>query len=213
MDSALIERAKSGDEEAFRELLLIQSPKLEAMIQAKLNHSNRAVVDVDDVLQEALVAIHRALPTGDFSDEASFNAWRRRITEHRMLDAVRQKSRKKRGGDHQRVIEKLSQNGRVIDCIPAEITRASVRVRRDEEAQQVNQAIGELPTAQREATKLKYQDGRSNQSIAFMRNRSTQAVEGLLKRAKKQLLGLLGGGSDQGESIEVVCIPDSVVDF
>lgn len=196
MDSALIERAKSGDGEAFRELLLIQSPKLEAMIQAKLNHSNRAVVDVDDVLQEALVAIHRALPTGDFSDEASFNAWCRRITENRMLDAVRQQSRKKRGGDHQRVVEKLSQDGRVIDGIPAEITRASVRVRRDEEAQQVNQAIGELPTAQREATKLKYQDGRSNQSIAFILNKSTQAVEGLLKRAKKQLLGLLGGGKN-----------------
>ena len=199
MDAALIERAKSGDEDAFRELLLIQSPQLEAMIQAKLNQSNRAVVDVDDVLQEALVAIHRALPSGDFSDEASFSAWCRRITENRMLDALRQQSRKKRGGDRQRVVENLSQDGRVIDGIPAEITRASVRVRREEEAEQVNQAVGELPTAQRQATKLKYQDGRSNQSIALILDKSTQAVEGLLKRAKKQLLELLGGGKNHSE--------------
>ena len=199
MDAALIERAKSGDEDAFRELLLIQSPQLEAMIQAKLNQSNRAVVDVDDVLQEALVAIHRALPSGDFSDEASFSAWCRRITENRMLDALRQQSRKKRGGDHQRVVENLSQDGRVIDGIPAEITRASVRVRREEEAEQVNQAVGELPTAQRQATKLKYQDGRSNQSIALILDKSTQAVEGLLKRAKKQLFELLGGGKNHSE--------------
>ena len=199
MDAALIERAKTGDEDAFRELLLIQSPQLEAMIQAKLNQSNRAVVDVDDVLQEALVAIHRALPSGDFSDEASFSAWCRRITENRMLDALRQQSRKKRGGDHQRVVENLSQDGRVIDGIPAEITRASVRVRREEEAEQVKQAVGELPTAQRQATKLKYQDGRSNQSIALILDKSTQAVEGLLKRAKKQLFELLGGGKNHSE--------------
>ena len=199
MDAALIERAKTGDEDAFRELLLIQSPQLEAMIQAKLNQSNRAVVDVDDVLQEALVAIHRALPSGDFSDEASFSAWCRRITENRMLDALRQQSRKKRGGDRQRVVENLSQDGRVIDGIPAEITRASVRVRREEEAEQVKQAVGELPTAQRQATKLKYQDGRSNQSIALILDKSTQAVEGLLKRAKKQLLELLGGGKNHSE--------------
>jgi len=199
VDAALIERAKTGDEDAFRELLLIQSPQLEAMIQAKLNQSNRAVVDVDDVLQEALVAIHRALPSGDFSDEASFSAWCRRITENRMLDALRQQSRKKRGGDRQRVVENLSQDGRVIDGIPAEITRASVRVRREEEAEQVNQAVGELPTAQRQATKLKYQDGRSNQSIALILDKSTQAVEGLLKRAKKQLLELLGGGKNHSE--------------
>ena len=43
MDATLIERAKQGDEEAFRELLLTQIPSLEAMIQAKLNPTNRAV--------------------------------------------------------------------------------------------------------------------------------------------------------------------------
>ncbi|MEC8473229.1 MAG: RNA polymerase sigma factor [Planctomycetota bacterium] len=197
MDAKLIERAKQGDEEAFRELLLKQIPSLEAMIQAKLNPANRAVVDVDDILQESLVAIHRSLPSGEFEDEVSFNAWCRRITENRLLDAVRQQSRKKRGGDRRRIVDKSSQDERVMDAIPAKGTRASVRVRREEAAQEVNQAIGELPTAQREATKLKYHDGRSNQSIAIILEKSTQAVEGLLKRAKKQLFGLLGGGEDQ----------------
>ena len=91
------------------------------------------------------------------------------------------------------VVEKT---GRKVEHKVQDMTTTVTRGAK-EAAQEVNQAIGELPTAQREATKLKYHEGRSNQSIAIILEKSTQAVEGLLKRAKKQLFGLLGGGEDQ----------------
>ena len=112
-----------------------------------------------------------------------------------MLDCIRRESRKKRGGDLRRQVDVASTNRAGIDLLPTNETRASMKAVRRENAEAVHEALKELPTAQRDATRLKYLEGRNNRSIALLLKKSTQAVDGLLKRAKARLAEMLSKAS------------------
>ena len=78
-----------------------------------------------------------------------------------------------------------------VEQLEGSETKASVKLRRLEEADIIREAMAELPSVQRKATEMKYLDGRNNHSIALFLSKSTQAVDGLLKRAKAKLKALL----------------------
>lgn len=188
---ARLGRAKIGDAQAFRELILAEAPAIESFVNARLATQHQKTIGVDDVLQETLLAIHRNLQKAEFDSKQSFSSWCIRISENRMLDLVRQSRRKKRGGNMNRLSDGPNDGHRIAEQLPGNETKASVKLRRQEEADVVRKALDELPTVQRNATELKYLDDRNNQSIARILNKSTQAVEGLLKRAKAKLRRIL----------------------
>ncbi len=186
-----ITRAKDGDKDAFRELILTEAPAIESFIKSRLSVSNHRVVDVDDVLQETFLSIHRDLSDAHFDSKQSFSNWCIRISENRMLDMVRRSKRKKRGGDMNRLDGDCQDGPGFVDQLEGGETKASVKLRRLEEADIIREAMAELPSVQRKATEMKYIDGRNNRSIALFLNKSSQAVDGLLKRAKAKLKALL----------------------
>lgn len=192
-----IAQAQAGDKDAFRELILAEAPAIEAFIHAQLSAQCQTSIGVDDVVQETFLAIHRDLPKAEFDSQQAFCSWCIRISENRMLDLVRRHKRKKRGGDRKRVSDASTDGPGIVDQLAGRETKASVKLRRKEEAAVVREALAELPTVQRKATELKYLDDRNNQSIALLLNKSTQAVEGLLKRAKAKLRNLLHKGSEK----------------
>ena len=187
----LMSLAQQGDQDAVRELLLLESPRLETFIEKKLGTKHQASVGVDDVLQESFIAICQGLSKAQIEDAKSFTNWCYRVAENRMLDCIRRESRKKRGGDLRRQVDAASTNRAGIDLLPTDETRASMKAVRRENAEAVHEALKELPTAQRDATRLKYLEGRNNRSIALLLKKSTQAVDGLLKRAKARLAEML----------------------
>lgn len=187
----LMSLAQRGDQDAVRELLLLESPRLETFIEKKLGTKHQASVGVDDVLQESFIAICQGLSKVQIEDAKSFTNWCYRVAENRMLDCIRRESRKKRGGDLRRQVDVASTNRAGIDLLPTNETRASMKAVRRENAEAVHEALKELPTAQRDATRLKYLEGRNNRSIALLLKKSTQAVDGLLKRAKARLAEML----------------------
>ena len=148
---------------------------------------------IDDVVQETFLSIHRDLSKADFDSKQSFSTWCIRISENRMLDLVRRGKRKKRGGDMNRLDDGGQDGPGFIEQLQGSETKASVKLRRLEEAEAIREAMAELPSVQRKAAQMKYLDGRNNQSIALLLSKSTQAVDGLLKRAKAKLKDLLQG--------------------
>ncbi|MEC8554056.1 MAG: RNA polymerase sigma factor [Planctomycetota bacterium] len=186
-------RAKDGDKDAFRELILAEAPAIESFISSRLSMAHQRVVGVDDVVQETFVSIHRDLSKAHFDSQRSFSNWCIRISENRMLDMVRRNKRKKRGGDMRQLDDDCQDGPGFVEQIEGTETKASVKFRRLEEADIIREAMAELPSIQRKATEMKYVDGRNNRSIALMLNKSRQAVDGLLKRAKAKLRVMLRG--------------------
>jgi RNA polymerase sigma-70 factor (ECF subfamily) len=87
-DQAVIERARSGDGEAFRVLVERYSRSLFRMA---FRMTGRAA-DAEDVVQETFLKAYRQM--GQFDDRASFGTWLYRIGMNCALDVVRARGRR-----------------------------------------------------------------------------------------------------------------------
>jgi RNA polymerase sigma-70 factor (TIGR02960 family) len=87
MTTDLLERASSGDEEAFRELTHPLRQELEFHCYRMLGSRQ----DAEDVMQETMLAAWRSL--GSFQRRSSLRTWLYRIATNRCLNALRDASR------------------------------------------------------------------------------------------------------------------------
>ena len=83
MEQATLQRARDGDEQAFREL----TDPYQRELQVHCYRILGSLTDAEDMLQETLVAAWRGL--ADFREQASLRSWLYRIATNRCLNALR----------------------------------------------------------------------------------------------------------------------------
>ncbi len=88
MNEATLDRARKGDEDAFREL----TDPFRRELQLHIYRLVGSAQDAEDMLQETLLAAWRSLPR--FEERASLRAWLYRIATNRSLDALRANRRR-----------------------------------------------------------------------------------------------------------------------
>jgi RNA polymerase sigma-70 factor (TIGR02960 family) len=86
----LIDRARAGDENAFRDLVQGHSHELQVHCYRILG----SLQDAEDALQETLVSAWRSL--GEFGQRSSLRTWLYKIATNRCLDMLRANSRRPR---------------------------------------------------------------------------------------------------------------------
>lgn len=94
-DTSVVSRARSGDAEAFRQLVEHHSQPLFRVAYRMTGNQH----DADDVVQEAFLRAYRQIDT--FEERANFGTWLHRITINCALDLLRARGRLDRhyGGD------------------------------------------------------------------------------------------------------------------
>ena len=75
----LVERAKRGDREAFRQLFVKHRGDVARLAFRMLGRAT----DLDDVVQEVFLQVHRSL--GDFRGQSKFSTWLHRVTVNVVL--------------------------------------------------------------------------------------------------------------------------------
>ena len=88
MSSAVLDRARGGDELAFREVTGPYVRELHLHCYRMLG----SVADADDLLQETLIAAWRGLPA--FAGRSSVRTWLYRVATNRCLNAIRDAKRR-----------------------------------------------------------------------------------------------------------------------
>jgi len=84
-DHSLVQRARSGDERAFRILVERYQKKVYAVALGMVRDREEAM----DVVQEAFVKVHRSLDR--FKADATFYTWLYRITVNVCIDVIRRR--------------------------------------------------------------------------------------------------------------------------
>ena len=84
-DHTLVQRARSGDERAFRTLVERYQKKVYAVALGMVKDREEAM----DVVQEAFVKVHRSLDS--FKADATFYTWLYRITVNVCIDVIRRR--------------------------------------------------------------------------------------------------------------------------
>ena len=136
------------------------------------------VADAEDVAQDILVRVHRALPT--FRGDARFGTWVYRLAFNHALNVKgRARYRVPHEGDHE------------LLAAPSLEPRPDERLRDEQRRQAVLAGVNELPDVYQSALRLHYWLGASMSEIADMLDVPENTVKSYLHRARRLLQAIL----------------------
>jgi RNA polymerase sigma factor (sigma-70 family) len=171
--AALMRMAQAGDSDAYTSLLLLLTSTTRKFARARLG----GVPWIDDVVQETLLTVHRALHTYD--PTRPFGPWFYAIASTRLIDVVRRERRVSR---------------REVPRDPAhDVAANSSAGDQDIDVEAIRAAVRSLPQRQRDVIEgLKFRD-ESVRDVAGRTNMTMAAVKVTAHRGYRALRKMLGG--------------------
>jgi RNA polymerase sigma-70 factor (ECF subfamily) len=163
--------AISGDSRAYRRFLDAVTPYLRAMTRRRCEQAGMAASDIEDIVQEALLAIH--LKRGTWDPLRPVGPWISTIIRNKLIDAIRRR--------HGLVSVPIDN---VIDTLAAPEPEDAM-VRRD-----VEHMLGRLKASQRDIVRAISIDGAGIRETAQRLAMSEGAVRVALHRGLKTLAAL-----------------------
>jgi RNA polymerase sigma factor (sigma-70 family) len=160
--------ANAGDEIAYRRLLEALAPLLRQVVRCNFTRSGFGNCDVEDVVQETLLAIHLKRQTWDEGE--SITPWVTAIARHKLIDSLR-----RRGRHVEMPIDDL------IDVLPAESETESLSSRDAE------RLLSVLSGRQRDVVRAISIEGMSTREAAARLRISEGAVRVALHRGLSTL--------------------------
>jgi len=180
-EKALLERARSGDRDAFADLV-------RATQQLVYNLALRMLKNEEDALdasQEASLRAWRGL--GDFEGGCSFSSWMYTITRNVCIDSIRKKAQ-------ERAVPVTLQYGDEDEqelALTDERTETEFIFEKNERARAVRYAIGQLSEIHREIVVLCDIEGYSYSEISRILGIEEGTVKSRLWRARDNLRKIL----------------------
>jgi RNA polymerase sigma-70 factor (ECF subfamily) len=172
-DEQLIQRAREGDDEAFRVLVR----RYESLVAGTVVGMLGRCPEADDVGQEAFVRLYRSLKK--FRGESRLGTYLTRIAINLSLNELRRRKRRSKRFFQKSIDE--------MHDLPDESADAGP----DEDKEIVQKAIGKLETRFRSVIVLRLIDGYSTQETASILNIPVGTVLSRLSRAQEKLKELL----------------------
>lgn len=184
-DADLVTRSKTGDLEAFGELVRrYQKPVFRIVLRMV-----RSPDDADDLTQDTFVRAHRGLKT--FKEEFDFHPWLYRIAVNQAINFIN-KRKKQAASDIDEVPESEVKTG----VEPESPFQAASR---QELLGRLEAALEELPEEQRTVFLLRVQEGLSYEEIAETMQTPKGTVMSRLARARMALRKHLGLPAEREE--------------
>ncbi len=175
----LVERAKSGDRDAFDQLAERFRRRLGSSVEAWSKFQLGPKLDPDDTIQETFVRAHRALPRFEWDGgDDSFFRWLCGIAK-RALAQMAEDARKARPPS-------------TAADVPVGTPSPSQILRRQERFDRLEAAVEKLTPEYRQVVLLSRIEGLSAKEIADRMNRSPNAVRHLIVRALRELRAHFG---------------------
>ena len=186
LDLELVDRARGGDPEAFRDLVVRHQRRVYAVALGIVKDRDLAW----DVSQDAFVRVHRHL--SEFRDESSFSTWIHRITARVAIDVLR-KERPSRRSDVADVPEPVLQEAAPGVLSTALGTDPQETMLRRELSGRITEALGQLPDLHRTILVLREMDGLSYEELAERLSIPRGTVMSRLFHARKKMQAMLAG--------------------
>jgi len=189
-DDELVAAARAGDDVALATLLT----RYRAFARARARSYFLVGADRDDIVQEGMIGLYKAVRDFDCTMETSFRAFAELCVTRQMISAVKAATRHKHGplnsyvsfsrpvaadDDDDRVLADVLPAGSYAD--PAERVVSAERIRALQS--HVNDVLSDLEV---EVLRL-YVDGQTYTEIAETLQRHTKAIDNALQRVKRKL--------------------------
>lgn len=167
-------RSQSGDEVAYESALKQIASRLRGYLSRKMTNN---LSDVEDLVQEILLAVH--LQRGTYDASFPVSAWVYAIARHKLIDFWRRRGRR------ENLHDEFDEMHLTLDIEPQETGQAGL---------DLNKLLGRLPEAQGTAIKLTKIEGLSIREAARQTGSSEVAIKVQIHRGLKRLMALVRGG-------------------
>jgi len=172
----LMRAANRGDTDAYRHLMAAIAPALRGFARRAFARSGLGVDEVEDAVQETLLALHLKRHTWD--ERQPLVPWVKAIARNKVIDALR-----RRGGSTHIPLDELSD------------TLADDRNSDSGQAADIANAVSHLKERDRQIVVAMSIEGASARDVAQRLAMSEGAVRVALHRALKALAKTLGSGT------------------
>jgi RNA polymerase sigma-70 factor (ECF subfamily) len=185
-DSALVQRVKNGDKQAFN--LLVQ--KYQFRIRHLVGRFIKDTSEQEDIVQEAFIKAYRAIAR--FRGDSAFYTWLYRITVNTAKNHLVASGRRPpaQDVDLDDVVHSRGADGLVETNAPDKI------LENDQLVSAVKRAISNLPTELREAIQLRELEGLSYEDIAAVMECPIGTVRSRIFRAREAIEQAITGYVD-----------------
>ena len=177
-DLDLVDRARAGETDAFRELVDRHS---RTMFKTAFRLTGNEA-DADDLVQEAFLRAFRKLDR--FDGRSQFSTWLYRITVNCGMDLMRKKSRRQARAARDEEV--------VLDSVATEDPRPDRLALSGEVRRAVEGVLEKLSPMERSAFVLRHFEGRSIAEIGGLLGARSSATKHAIFRAVKKLRAELG---------------------
>jgi RNA polymerase sigma-70 factor (ECF subfamily) len=174
--SGAVERARSGDNEAFR-LLVEQHGRAVFRLAYRITGNEE---DAEDVVQETFLKAYRQIDR--YEARASFSTWLYRIASNCSLDLIRKRKTRERNRDHGRDPDRD-----VLVSIPTPTPGPDRVLYSSQISVCVHAALDELSGQERAAFILRYFEGLSIEEIGEALGTGASATKHSIFRAVQKL--------------------------
>jgi RNA polymerase sigma-70 factor (ECF subfamily) len=183
-DLSLVSRAKAGEPDAFRALVVRYQRKVYALALGVVKDADLAW----DVAQEAFVRAH--LHLAEFEAKASFSTWLFRISTHVAIDAVRRERRSRKDEVDEVNEAQLADGGEgILSTALGNDPRENLL--RRELAGKIEEALAALPEKHRTILVLREVEGLSYEELAERLGIHKGTVMSRLFHARKKMQAAL----------------------
>ncbi len=203
----LIRRVAANDRDATAILLDRHRERLRRMIAVHLDQRMGARVDPSDLVQEVLVKAHAGLPDYAKQPPIAFYPWLRQLAWAQLVDSFRahvvaqRRSVDREVNQHDRFVQSgLDPSANLLaEILAAQQSSPSRRMEREQNKQQVHDALAEISLAYREVLVMRYVEELTMREIAECLGTSESAIKMRHMRALKQLAKILGSLEQSSE--------------
>jgi RNA polymerase sporulation-specific sigma factor len=187
-DESLVAAAWGGDEQALRVLL----DRYRGFVRGKARSYFLVGADRDDVVQEGMIGLYKAIRDFDPSRQASFRAFAELCVTRQIITAIKSATRQKHGPLNSYVSLHLPAQGEdsdqeLVDFVPSELADPCESVVSREQLAHLESWFAEILSELEAEVLQRYVDGESYAEIADALQRHVKSIDNALQRIKRKL--------------------------
>lgn len=190
-----VAKLEEGGVEAASVLFAVYRRRLVSIIEFRMDRRLLGRVDTEDVLQEAWMEIARRLNDYLARPDVSFFIWVRQITWQTLLGFHRRHLSLKRNADRDVRLRgepgNFTTGGSIARALVAQLTSPSQAMMRDEEIEQLREALDTINDTDREVLALRHFELLTNKEVAQVLDIGHTAASNRYVRALRRLRDVL----------------------
>jgi RNA polymerase sigma-70 factor, ECF subfamily len=196
-DAALLKAAVAGDRVATSALLMRYDAQLRRRLAQWIEPRFRAVLDVEDILQDTYIEVFRHIRNFEPAGDVAFQVWLVTIAQRRYLNARRGLLAAKRGAGRRAELAKNDASSllQLVNVLEGNDSTPSRRAGRGEAEQLLWVALAGVKEDYRQALRMRYLEGRPVHEVAAILKRTERAVHMLCHRGLRALREQMGSAS------------------